>query len=270
MANDRHNRPIGVFDSGIGGLTVVRELIKQLPGEDIVYFGDTARVPYGTKSKSLIIRFSKENTQVLLRHHVKMVVVACNSSSSHALTSLRKSFSIPIVGVIHPGAKQAKALTKNGRVGVIATTATINSGAYERELLKLSPRMKVFSKACPLFVPLVEEGWTNHAVTREVAKEYLGQMKKFKGDTLILGCTHYPLLKGVLQKVLGPKVALVDSAQSVAAEVRQLLQEKNLSRKKKRKAKYLFLISDESRHFRTQASRFLNFDISKDIRVHHV
>jgi len=260
MANDR-NYPLGVFDSGLGGLTVVRELIRQLPSEDIVYYGDTARVPYGTKSRRSIIGFSKENTKILLKHKVKMVIVACNSSSSYALELLRKEFRVPIIGVISAGAQKAATLTQNNRVGVIATSATIASGQYVKTIKHYKKDIKVFSKACPLFVPLVEEGWFTKPVTLEVAKNYLESLKKSGIDALILGCTHYPLLKNTIQKVMGKKVVLVDSAKEVAREVKQLLIETDRRRILKRKARYKFLISDRPQEFKRIAKNFLGTEL---------
>jgi glutamate racemase len=259
------NSPIGVFDSGLGGLTVVKELMRRLPNEDIVYFGDTARVPYGIKSKESVIRFSKECVGVLARHNVKMVVIACNTSSSHALEVLRRIFPLPLIGVIEPGAKKAVLCTQKNKIGVIATQSTVHSGSYNKQLKKLAPRVKVLTKACPLFVPLAEEGWFNREVTARVAADYLKDLKASGVDTVILGCTHYPLLKPVIQKVMGPKVMLVDSAREVALEVKGLLEARDKTRRLKRKAKYLFLVSDEPEHFRKLARRFLNRDL-KDVR----
>ena len=221
--NNHSQDPIGVFDSGLGGLTVVKELIHHLPNERIVYFGDTARVPYGTKSGETIIRYSREIVRALLKHKVKMVVVACNTASSLALDVLKKEFDLPILGVIEPGAKKAMEVTRNKRVGIIATSSTVKSGKYAKKIVQLDKDIVVTSQSCPLFVPLVEEGWFDHAVTYQVAQQYLEDMKKKKIDTLILGCTHYPLLKGVLHNVMGPKVQLVDSAQEVALQVKELL-----------------------------------------------
>ncbi|MCK5580295.1 MAG: glutamate racemase [Candidatus Omnitrophica bacterium] len=260
------NFPIGVFDSGLGGLTVVKALMRNLPNEDIVYFGDTARVPYGTKSREAIVRFSKENTQLLLKHKVKMVVVACNSSSSYALPSLRKNFDVPVVGVIAPGVKKALQVTRNNRIGVIATSATTKSEAYVKQIKKISSEARVVSQACPLFVPLVEEGWINKGVTLNIAKEYLSQVRKAKVDTLILGCTHYPLLKPVLKKVMGSKVYLVDSAHEVSLEVGNYLNKMEIAEKGKRKPKYQFLSSDDPGHFCNMAKRFLNYNIKNVIK----
>lgn len=259
--NNHRNHPIGVFDSGIGGLTVVKELMSQLPHEDVVYFGDTARVPYGTKSKESVIRFTKECVSVLLEHNVKMVVVACNTASSHALETLKKIFRVPIIGVIQPGARKAVGITRNKRIGVIATQSTINSGSYVKQIKHFNHAAKVVTQPCPLFVPFAEEGWFDKKVTFDVAREYLTPVKKFHSDTVILGCTHYPLLKSVIQKVLGSKVTLVDSAREVAGEVKALLQKEDLMRQNHRPARHLFLVSDEPEHFRKLARRFLQNEI---------
>ncbi|MBI5150716.1 MAG: glutamate racemase [Candidatus Omnitrophica bacterium] len=263
------NSPIGVFDSGLGGLTVVKELIRLLPHEHIVYYGDTARVPYGTKSKESIIRFSRENTEVLLRYNVKMVVVACNTSSSYALPVLRGKFSLPVVGVIEPGARKAARVTRNGKVGVIATSATVNSGSYVKAIHRCDRRARVFSQACPLFVPLVEEGWTSKPVASQVAREYLGPLRKQGVDTVVLGCTHYPLLKNVLQRIMGRRVVLVDSAREVAAEVKGTLEEKGLLRSagSRGRGKRTFLISDRPQAFEKTAKEFLGYNI-KAVKIH--
>lgn len=260
MEQDK-NGAVGVFDSGLGGLTVVRELMRQLPKENIVYYGDTARVPYGTKSKEAIIRFSIENTQVLLKHKVKMVVVACNTSSSYALDVLRKKFRVPVIGVIDPGAKKAVALTRNKRIGVVATSATIASGEYVHALKKQDKSIKVFPKACPLFVPLAEEGWFRKSVTQEIAREYLRSLKQKDIDTLILGCTHYPLLKAALRKVVGRRVTLIDSAKEVAGEVKMLLTASGKQNVSTAKPKYKFLISDRPQEFKRIARNFLGTEI---------
>lgn len=261
------DRPIGVFDSGIGGLTVVQEITRLLPNEQIVYFGDTARVPYGTKSKESVIRFSRDNMNVLLRHHVKMVVVACNTSTSWALSILRHEYAIPVIGVIEPGSRRAVAATRRKKIGVIATPSTVNSRKYEQTILKMLRGAKVFQKACPLFVPLVEEGWLEHSVTEDVAFEYLAAMKKNGVDTLILGCTHYPLLKTVLQKVMGRGVTLVDSAVETAHEVHLLLEKRGLLRRNQHPPRHQFLVSDEPEHFRLVAKRFLGHDLPSVQRV---
>jgi len=258
---------IGVFDSGLGGLTVVKELIRQLPHEHIVYFGDTARVPYGTKSKETIIRFSKENTEVLLKHHVKLIVVACNSCSSYAMPALKVNFSLPIVGVLVPGARKAVAATRNGRIGVIATSATIASGRYPEAIKKFKRGAQVTTQACPMFVPLVEEGWFNKGIALEVANNYLGPLKKSGVDTMILGCTHYPLLKKTLKKAMGEKVMLIDSAKEVAAEVGSILEKNNLGNPRRQKGKVKFLVSDKPQAFKKIAKTFLGFDIKHLINI---
>ena len=257
MSINKRN-PIGVFDSGLGGLTVVKELIRQLPNEDIVYFGDTARVPYGTKSKNSIIQFSRENTKVLLENKVKIVVVACNSSSSYALASLRKEFDIPIMGVIDPGAKKAVEVTKNNKVGVIATSATVHSRSYDKAIKKQNKKVTIVSQPCPLFVPLVESGWFKKKASHLIAEEYLSKIKQKKIDTLILGCTHYPLLKTILKKVMSKNVYLVDSAKEVASEVKKALALKGLNQKKTRVGKHKIIISDEPQEFQRIAKTFLN------------
>ena len=256
-----NNNPIGVFDSGLGGLTVVKELMRQLPREDIVYYGDTARVPYGTKSKESIIRFSVENAQVLLRREVKMIVVACNSSSSYALGVLRKKFPVPVVGVIQPGARKAVEVTRGGRVGIIATSATIRSRSYVKAIERVDPSVRVFGQACPLFVPIVEEGWMDKELAVLVAREYLKDLKKRKVDALILGCTHYPLLKKTIRKVMGKETFLVDSAQEVAREVKELLACEGLGRSGAGQVRYRFLISDRPQAFERIAKGFLGREI---------
>lgn len=257
------HQPVGVFDSGLGGLTVVKELMKALPWEDIVYFGDTARVPYGTKSPESIVRFSVENTRVLARHNVKTVVVACNSSASYAMPQLNKDFELPISGVINPGARRAVAATRNKRIGVIATTATIMSRSYERSIQQISSGIEIFTRACPLFVPLVEEGWLEDKITEDVVRRYLTSLKKAKVDTLILGCTHYPLLKKVIGKVMGKNVQLIDSAEEVAREVKETLRQRKILRTASHKPQYRFLVSDRPQEFQRVASHFLGFDIEK-------
>jgi glutamate racemase len=265
MAGTR--QPIGVFDSGIGGLTVVKALIRELPAESIIYFGDTARVPYGTKSKTTIVKFSLENVEFLLRFGVKCIVIACNTSSSWALPTLRKYFKVPIVGVIRPGALAAVRATRNKRIGVIGTRATIHSGAYEAALTRLDPAVKVFSQSCPLFVPLVEEGWLNGAVCRRIAGEYLAPLQRQRIDTLILGCTHYPLLAATLRQVLGSGVALVDSAEQTAQEVRGVLLGADAFVAGRARPQYRFFVTDEAPHFTALGQRFLGRVIHSVERV---
>ncbi|MEK6564254.1 MAG: glutamate racemase [Candidatus Omnitrophota bacterium] len=260
------SRAIGVFDSGVGGLTVVRELIRQLPGESIIYFGDTARVPYGIKSKETVIRFSIENILFLLKQEVKLICIACNTVSSIALPVIRGHFRVPMVGVISPGAREAVYATKNKRIGVIGTKATIASGAYEREIKALDERIRITSSACPLFVPFVEEGWLNQKAVLEVAGVYLEPMKKAKVDTLILGCTHYPLLKSVLKKVMGPGVTLIDSAKQVATEVKQILSADGLLEANLKPTRS-FYVSDGPAWFSGLARRFLGHPVNNVIKA---
>ncbi len=260
-------QPIGVFDSGIGGLTVVKALIDELPAESIVYFGDTARVPYGTKSKTTIVKFSLENVEFLLRFGVKCIVIACNTSSSWALPTLRKYFKVPIVGVIRPGALAAVRQTRTKRVGVIGTSATIHSRAYETAIHRIDPAVKVFSQSCPLFVPLVEEGWLNGSICREVAEKYLKPLKRQRIDTLILGCTHYPLLAPTIQAALGNGTALVDSAREMVADVRGLLLGTDLLCDDRVRPRYRFFVTDEPAHFSELGHRFLGRVIGSVERV---
>ena len=250
------NRPIGVFDSGVGGLTVVKELIRQLPNEDIVYFGDTARVPYGIKSRETVIRFSIENILFLLKHNVKLICVACNTVSSVALPVIKRHFRVPIVGVITSGVREAVYATQNKRIGVIGTKGTIKSRTYEIEIRQFDPRVKVTTMACPLFVPFVEEGWLSGNVVLSVAKDYLKSLKNAGVDTIILGCTHYPLLKPVIREAMGKNVILIDSAQQVAIEVKKILSSENLLSKGK-KGSHKFFVSDNPDWFSGLAERFL-------------
>ena len=265
--NNHSQEAIGVFDSGLGGLTVVKELNHHLPNERIIYFGDTARVPYGTKSGATIIRYAREIVRVLVKHKVKMVVVACNTASSLALDVLKKEFDLPILGVIEPGVRKAMDVTRNKRIGIIATSSTVKSGKYVQKIVQLNKNIVVMSQACPLFVPLVEEGWFDHPVTHQVARQYLRDMKKNKIDTLILGCTHYPLLKGVLRNVMGPGVQLVDSAREVALQVKELLTKKKLLRTRLGPCQHMFIVSDEPEQFQRLAMRFLGGGV-KNVRSH--
>ncbi len=261
------DHPIGIFDSGIGGLTVLKAIREEMPYEDLVYFGDTAHVPYGTKSKETITKFSVENVKFLQSFQSKLVVVACNTASSLSMDELKKNFNIPIIGVIEPGARQALAETKNGRVGIIGTKATIGSGAYETCIKRLDPKVKVYSEACPMFVPLVEEGWLQGEVVSRVAKIYLDSFKNFDIDTLILGCTHYPLLTKIIQEAVGPKVKLVNSAEETAREAKKLLQSLKLHRAEKSYQDTRFYVSDEPEQFRTLGERFLGRSLQSVAKV---
>ena len=220
------NRPIGVFDSGMGGLTVMREIMRQIPNEKVIYFGDTARVPYGSKSKETVTRFSRQIVRFLQSKQVKAIVVACNTASAYALDDLEKEIDIPIIGVVKPGAKVAAEATRNGQVGVIATEGTISSNIYTTYIRQLRPEVQVTGKACPLFVPLVEEGLWQDPVTDEIAKRYLSSLIDTGIDTLILGCTHYPLIRSTVAKVMGDHVTLVNPAYETARELKELLMEK--------------------------------------------
>lgn len=261
--------PIGVFDSGIGGLTVVKECFRVLPHESVLYFGDTARVPYGNKSHETIVKFSTESVLLLLRHDVKLIVIACNTASSHALPFLERSFSVPMIGVIEPGVQAAVAATRAKRIGVIGTAATVASGAYERAIHRLDPAIRVTSVSCPLFVPIVEEGWVTRPVARAIAREYLAPLARAKIDTLILGCTHYPLLKTMLRQVLGPSIELVDSAAHVAAHAKVILQHHHLLNVgvNGRRPAHRYYVSDESKHFTALGSRFLGRSIGPVTRI---
>ncbi len=251
------NRPIGIFDSGVGGLTVVKSVQKYLPREDIIYFGDTARVPYGNKSRSTVTRFSREIMDFMIKKRVKMVIVACNTASSFSLGALRKHYNIPVIGVISPGAREAVSLSLKKRIGVIGTNSTISSRAYEKEAAKTDPNAKLFSNACPLFVPLVENGFLSDPITLEVAKIYLKAFKAKNIDALILGCTHYPLLKKVIGKVM-KDVELVDSSSSVAKEAKCVLLKKDLnSSRASRRGSLKCYVSDEAETFRRTAGLFL-------------
>ncbi len=261
------NQSIGVFDSGIGGLTVVRELMKQLPYENIVYFGDTARVPYGSKSPGVVRRYALEDANLLINQGVKMVVVACNTVSAIALDDISRQYSIPTIGVIIPGARAALLKSINRKIGVIGTIATINANAYVKQLQIMDKFIFVSSQACPLFVPLAEEGWQYHTATQIIADEYLIPLQKVGIDTLILGCTHYPILKKAIQKSVGEDVTLIDSAQETAREVGLLLDELKLRNRSSIQPNYQFIVSDIPQKFHEIAERFLGLTIGNVLKV---
>jgi len=252
-------RPVGVFDSGVGGLTVFKELEASLPHESLVYLGDTARVPYGVRSAATVVRYSIEAAHFFRGHDVKMVVVACNTASSVALCDLSREAGVPVLGVIEPGARQAVEQTRSGKIGVIGTRATVGSAAYTRAIQSLNPDIEVIGAACPLFVPLAEEGWTDNNVAVETARLYLEPMRKAGVDTLVLGCTHYPLLKNVIAAVMGDGVHLVDSAQAVSVEVRDHLttSSKLLASEQDAVPRHQFYVTDAPESFHTVARRFL-------------
>jgi glutamate racemase len=273
-----NNSPIGVFDSGMGGLTVVREIIRQLPNERIVYFGDTARVPYGSKSPSTVRHFSNQIVRFLLTKEVKAIVVACNTASALALDHLIEQFEIPIMGVVVPGARAAIEETKNGKIGVIGTEATIRSGIYPEIINGAYPKYKVIEKACPLFVPLVEEGFRQHEVTKEIVDYYLHSIREGDIDTLLLGCTHYPLLRSLIKEYLGEKIHLVNPAYETAKDLEVLLESNNIVNETaiiKRngslggekqlelsdQGKYEFYVSDGAEKFRDFASQVISIEM---------
>ncbi len=256
-------KPIGVFDSGIGGLTVVKRISSNLPKEDIVYFGDTARVPYGSKSNSTVIEYSIQDAKFLINKNVKAIVVACNTSSSVALADLRKSFNVPVIGMIEPGSQAALKATKNGKIGVIGTRATVSNKAYSNQIKKFNSEIQVFEKACPLFVPLAEEGWIKHKATYDIAEEYLKELREKEIDTLVLGCTHYPILSDVIQNVIGDKVNLIDSGIASAEAVKVELDRYDLNTNKNSMGNQEFFVSDIPVKFKEVAEIFLGKDISE-------
>jgi glutamate racemase len=262
------DRPIGVFDSGFGGLTVAQALARRLPAESILYFGDTARVPYGSKSPDIVRRFSRESARLLLSWDVKLLVIACNTATAHAEETLRRDLDIPVVGVIEPGASAAVAATRSGRIGVLGTAGTIASGAYDLAVRRrLGEGGRVYAQPCPLFVPLVEEGWHDHPVTRAVAAEYLAPLKQVEVDVVVLGCTHYPLLRPVLDEQLGPGVRLVDSGEETAEGVARILAEQDLVSTAGTPPVYTFFVSDSPLKFREFGRRFTDGLVD---RVSHV
>lgn len=260
-------KPIGVFDSGIGGLTVVKRLASVLPEENIVYFGDTARVPYGSKSNSTVIEYALQDARFLMNKNVKAIVVACNTVSSIALNELKNNFNVPIIGMIEPGAIAAINSTRNGRIGIIGTRATISNKAYSAEIKKLSPKAKVYEKACPLFVPLAEEGWVHHDATRLIANEYLQELHDKDIDTLVLGCTHYPILADVIQEAAGANVRLIDSGVASAELVRQELDRFNLHTGSFAIGHQDFYVSDIPAKFKEIAELFLSRPVQHVTKV---
>jgi glutamate racemase len=255
--------PIGVFDSGIGGLTVVRALMERMPFEGIVYFGDTARVPYGIKSPETITQYATEITQFLLQQNVKLLIIACNTMAAVASDSVKKLSPVPVLDVIDAGALAAVAETRSKHIGVIGTPATINSNAYARAMHQHDPDIRVFSQACPLFVPLVEEGWWNHPVTQLTAQEYLRPVLAEHVDTLVLGCTHYPLIKPLIQEIVGSDIRLVDSAEAMAEITANLLNSMNLGNQARTQPTYQFFVTDVPYHFQTIGEGFLGRTLSR-------
>jgi glutamate racemase len=250
-------RPIGVFDSGVGGLTVVRAVMERLPFEHIIYFGDTARVPYGIKSVETITQYAQQITEFLLRMEVKLLIIACNTMAAVARNAVAALSPVPVLDVINAGARTAVGATKNKTVGVIGTPATINSNAYARAICHLDPQIRIFSQACPLFVPLVEEGWLDHTVTRLTAQEYLKPVLVEHIDTLVLGCTHYPLLKALLQDIVGPGIRLVDSAEAMAEQAAALLADQSFGNPEHAPPVYECYVTDVPYRFQTIGEHFL-------------
>ena len=255
--------PIGVFDSGVGGLTVVKEIMRQLPNESIVYFGDTARVPYGSKSKATVLKYSMQIVRFLMTKKVKAIVIACNTASALALDELVENFDIPIIGVVEPGAEMAAAITQNNHVGIIGTDSTIKSGIYTRCLRKINPEITVVSKACPLFVPLVEEGLWDDRVTEDIAGRYLHELKEYNIDSMILGCTHYPLLRRLIGKEMGESVTLVNPAYETAQSLKVMLKEKKLLNETEGMASHQYYVSDAAEKFISFADEVLPCHVDK-------
>jgi len=271
LDEDRNYAPIGVFDSGIGGLTVTREIMRQLPKEKIIYFGDTARVPYGSKSKEIVTKYSRQIIRFLLSKGVKAIVIACNTASAFSLDQVKDEFDIPMIGVIKPGARAAEQTSMNGRIGVIGTEGTIGSEIYTETIQRLNKNMTVIGKPCPLFVPLVEEGWQKDDITAEVARRYLSSFQKSDIDTLILGCTHYPLLRSVIGRIMGPNVMLVNPAYETARELNELFLKHDMlndERKNLDMPKYQFYVSDAAEKFKKLASSILSYEIDEARLIH--
>lgn len=259
--NGASDMPVGIFDSGMGGLTVLKALIERLPSENTVYLGDTARLPYGTKSAETVVRYSLQNTAFLVRQNIKLLVVACNTASANSLPVLAEKYDVPVIGVIEPGARAAVRETRNSRIGVIGTHATIDSRAYEVAIGDIDPGISLIQVPCPLFVSLAEEGWTDNEVARMAAEKYLAPMAGCGIDTLLLGCTHYPLLKGVISEVIGDGVRLIDSALETAAAVSACLEEKGMKRAAKEKGWRKFFVTDLPSRFWEVSRRFLGEEL---------
>lgn len=260
-----NNRCIGVFDSGLGGLTAVRQIMKSLPDESIIYFGDTGRVPYGTRSRETIIKYTKNDIRFLQSFDVKMIVIACGTASSAALPDIKSEFTTPIIGVIDAAVNEAIRVTKNKKIGIIGTAGTIQSGSYERSIKENDPQIQTFSKACPLFVPLVENGHLDTQVTKLIVEEYLTDIKNSGVDTLILGCTHYPLLKKVIGEYMGDSVSLVDPGAEAAKYLNSILSDDMRHSKTKDEEQYRYFVSDNPSGFEDIASTFLETKINRQV-----
>ena len=270
MIQTDRNAPVGVFDSGVGGLTVVREIMRQIPEERIVYFGDTARVPYGNKSQDTILRYSRQIIRFLKTKRVKAIVIACNTASAYALDTVSAESDIPIIGVVNAGARAAVAATRNGKIGVIGTEGTIESGIYTRVMMQLCSKIQVTGKPCPLFVPLVEEGLLHDSVTDEIASRYLSVLKEKYIDTLVMGCTHYPLLRSTLRRLMGDDVVLVNPAYETAIELKGLLEKRGLNRDSKvpmTGEQYQFFVSDLAEKFTSFATAILPNEVKETQKI---
>lgn len=255
--------PIGVFDSGVGGLTVVREIMRQLPSENVIYFGDTARVPYGSKSKQTVLKFSKQIVRFLMTKNVKAIVFACNTASALALEEMRSEMKVPVIGVVRPGAKMAAEMTKTKSVGIIGTDATIKSGIYFDYIRQLDPSVTVVGKACPLFVPLVEEGLLEDRITDDMVDRYLSELKTYNVDSLVLGCTHYPLLSNPIKRYMGEDVTLINPAYETAKELKSMLADANLLNSENASPKYDFYVSDGVDKFKSFADKVLPINVNE-------
>lgn len=270
MAGDMNNAPIGVFDSGLGGLTVAREIMRNLPRERIVYFGDTARVPYGNKSKPTVVRYSRQIVRFLMQQEIKAIVIACNTATALAIEEVKEEAGIPVIGVVEPGAVTAAAVTKNKQVGVIATRATTSTNAYAKAIHRIDPEINVISEACPLLVPLAEEGWIHDRITDEIIMRYLDDLLEHDIDTLILGCTHYPLFRSEIRKLVGDKITLVNPAYETAKELERMLAARKLANEEPMNPDdpypYRFFVSDEAERFTEFANSILPVDV-KNARI---
>lgn len=262
MSNSNRTAPVGVFDSGVGGLTVAREIMRQLPRENMVYFGDTARVPYGSKSRNNIIRYSRQIIRFLRTKDVKAIVIACNTASALALDAVKEETDIPVIGVIVPGARAAVQATRNKVIGVAGTEATIQSETYTKVIREMCPDAVVIGKPCPLFVPLVEEGFAKHRITEEVIDIYLSDMRKTEIDTMILGCTHYPLLRSRIKAYFGEKVHIVNPAYETAMDLKKILFERGIENRSEEPADYEFYVSDAAEKFTRFANGILTYDVA--------
>lgn len=259
------NRPIGIFDSGLGGLTAVRQIMDIMPGEDLVYFGDTGRVPYGSKSRETIIRYTKDDIEFLLKHDIKIIIAACGTASSVALPELYGKYDIKIIGVLEPACEEAVRVSKNGRIGVIGTSGTIKSGKYTEHIKNINPKLTVISNACPMFVPIVENGYSKSTVARIIAEEYLMPLKKENVDTIILGCTHYPLLEDIISDIMGDGVKLINPGALAAKRAEEYLKEKDCLSVKDSGGKRTFFVSDSVENFAELGSTFLGIDIEGSV-----